>query len=194
MLACAGFWVWHAIFPPEPLYHGKPLGRWLEEASFSAGSTLETTAAIQGMGTNALPVLLRMVAARDSDFKQGLANVGGARLQRFFRLVPAQHYHLMATWGFDALGPSAKPAVPALTKLLTASDEDVSSTAAYCLGVIGPAARPAVPLLIQCLSNAVTKGSSTSVNDMFSTAAKNRSRVTFVLPQPALSTVGRVYT
>jgi len=50
------------------------------------------------------------------------------------------------------LGPGAKPAVPALIKLLGREDEDVTQfLAARVLGAVGPDAREAVPALLRAL-------------------------------------------
>ena len=48
---------------------------------------------------------------------------------------------------FQFLGRDAAPAVPELTRLLSASDPEIVRRAVVCLGSIGPKARAALPKL-----------------------------------------------
>jgi hypothetical protein len=65
-----------------------------------------------------------------------------------FRVRRPEDSHGLAFYGFAALGPMAKPAVPALIDLLKDKDQELRLTAAYCLGAIGPEAKGATPHLI----------------------------------------------
>ena len=52
---------------------------------------------------------------------------------------------LAAAWALGKIGPDAKTAVPALTKLLKDKRSDVRRAAAFSLGEIGPEAKTAIP-------------------------------------------------
>jgi len=142
----------------EPIYQAEPLSFWMDEWNkyllAKQGTPNGTTrdqaqAAIQHIGTNALPTLLRMAGAKDSAIKKRLT----ALARRKSNLPQsADHYHARATYGFSALGPAAKPAVPALIRLLHDKDRQVRASAAQCLSLIGPEAAEAVPALIQTLN------------------------------------------
>ena len=93
-----------------------------------------------------------MVRARDSLIKNELLVLN--RWQKVLKVPfkPAAYYHGRATLGFGALGPIAKPGVPALIELLSDRDQEVRAAAAVCLSQIGPDAKEAVPALIQTLN------------------------------------------
>lgn len=114
----------------ESRFHHKTLTRWLElHASAKPGShdEVESRAAIEAIGTNALPQLVGMVSGSDGRSQQ------------------------LAGEGFQVLGPAAASAVPALARLLGASNLVVMVFSANALGRIGVAALPA-------LLNALTNG------------------------------------
>jgi HEAT repeat protein len=112
-----------------PSYQGKPLTEWLtdrrrwtpgEEVALSDASTR----AVQAIGTNALPLLLKMLRSSDSQLKMQLA----ARVQRyrfFFNLIPMNGPRQEAArLGLHALGPIARPAFPELVEMILSSDQD----------------------------------------------------------------------
>ena len=176
LVALLAVMAWQALRPRGPVYQGKLLSSWLNEAFWSGGPSAQTTSATRSVGTNAVPTLLGMVKARDGGFKRTLVMLSRRPSRVLFRLHSAEDYHRMAMWGFEALGPTAKPAVPALIRLLKHDDVEVRSTAAYCLGVIGPSADEAVAALTECLSDAVNSGES--------------SRATAVLKERAATALG----
>jgi HEAT repeat protein len=161
-LSAATVWVvFFLISHREPAYQGKTLNAWMEQSSryLSADRKSpdrakrdEAEAAIRQIGTNALPTLLGMVRAKDSALKTKLLVLG--RRQHIFKLPfkPATYYHARATYGFGALGPMAKPAVPALIESLRDKDKDVRAAAASCLALMDTEAKEAVPALIQTLN------------------------------------------
>lgn len=161
---------WLFLPPSEPVYAGKSLSGWLYQAFWTGGPTTETTTAIRSMGTNALPTLLRLLQTKDDRLRHAIVTLVRRPSRDLFRVNSASDCHRMGTWGFDALGPTGKPAVPSLVSLLKDHDEDVRSTAAYCLGVIGPGAQEVVPALTQCLSNAVGTGSGSILKERLATA------------------------
>ena len=112
----------------------------------------QAEAAIRHIGTNALPTLLSMVRAKDSALRKRLIALANKQSVFRLRLRRAEYFHAKATYGFGALGPAAKPAVPALTRLLHDQDEEVRAGAAQCLSLIGTDAKDAVPALIGVLN------------------------------------------
>jgi len=112
----------------------------------------QAQAAINQIGTHALPTLLRMAGAKDSALKKRFIALARKQSLVRFHLHPADYYHAKATYGFGALGSAAKPAVPALIGLLHDKDPEVRASAAQCLSLIGPEATDAVPALIQTLN------------------------------------------
>lgn len=58
-----------------------------------------------------------------------------------------------AAWALGYIGPDAKPAIPAVTELLTDKNNDVRWMAAYALGRIGPDPKTAVPVLTELLKD-----------------------------------------
>jgi HEAT repeat protein len=140
--------------PHNPVYQGKPLLFWLEQTLARGVSDEDTNAvAIRHFGTNALPALLEMAQALDWPLKRSWI-----ALMRSQSIVP-NHLHTdqesrnMASYGFYALGPLAKDAVPDLIKLMASPYRDVRLAAGDCLGNIGPEAQAAVPFMIPFLND-----------------------------------------
>jgi hypothetical protein len=166
-IACAFVFVvalgglaWFCFSPHQPVYQGKPLTVWMDqyrefllarEGSADKPKRDQAQAAIREIGTNALPTLLGMVGTKDSMVKRGLIALGNKQSVIKLRFRPPDYFHARASYGFSALGPAAKPAVPALIALLHDKDLEVRATAAHCLSLIGPEAEEAVPALVQVL-------------------------------------------
>jgi RNA polymerase sigma factor (sigma-70 family) len=115
------------FFPSEPSYQGRRLSEWLVDADYGQPPDKRAKAydAIRKMGAKTLPFLIADLTpdkkAKDSSYRQ-------------------------ATWGFDALGPIGKPAIPKLTKLLEGNPGYVP----IALAGIGP---DALPELFNALTN-----------------------------------------
>ena len=162
LASLVGFWVCRDL--RDPVYRGKPLTTWLRTYGSSSSSGrhskewTETDAAVRHLGTNAIPVLLRMIRAKDSRLKLRL--VALAQKQSFinFRFIPAAERNIAASRAFIALGETAKGAVPALVKMY---DEDISADSqgavADALAWIGLAAKPAIPRLLRSATNSNAK-------------------------------------
>jgi hypothetical protein len=122
----------------EPSYGGRRLSDWLGDlVQPSNPQMLETAAdAVRHLGTNAIPVLIKMMKHEDSRLKQALLAI--VRKQHFirYRIVDAEEGRLRASMGFAALGPAARPALPALEPLLANSNS--VRFAASSLAGIGP--------------------------------------------------------
>jgi HEAT repeat protein len=140
---------WQVLRPREPVYKGETFNMWLDEYIASYGHLTEAEVAIRHIGTNALPQLLRMVAARDSHVKQIAIKL--ARKQTLISIgrPEAEWQHERANWAFNVLGPDAKFAVPGLVALLDDKDREVRERALGNLSSIRHSASNAVPAIIK---------------------------------------------
>ena len=133
----------------EPGYRGRKLSGWLADLDLeSRRSSEQTVFAIQAIGTNAFPMLNRMIRSTDPWWKRHAMAFNAS--QRLFRIpvTPSSVLRNRAVQGYTALGPRAKPNVPQLVHLLeTESSAQVRSSVAAALGGIGPEAKSAIPAL-----------------------------------------------
>ena len=141
----------HAACSQEPVAQGKRLGLWLKDLPFGQPGEKRQRAqeAVQEMGTNALPALLAMLSSKDLPFKLKLIEL--LSKQSLFKLHfdTAYDRRLLAHYGLEVLGATAKPAFPALTELLNHSD--MPGQTADTLARIGGA--DALPPLTQALTH-----------------------------------------
>ena len=139
---------------PEPVYEGKTLSEWLlfyerhdpadQEAANRVGPVIRQT------GTNAIPTLLHMLRAHDSDLKIKVFSWVSERRLLGFHYTPAETLNRRASLGFQFLGPRASNAVPELVKILDLNLSQVSASyTMYSLGEIGPSAKAAVPSILR---------------------------------------------
>ena len=168
-LAFLGGFAWLVLRPHEPVFEGQPLSVVLHQAaargvmvgsSYSAGepsevqmARLRAERALRALGTNALPILVKWAGARMSIFRRLVGAVATAPASRldFLHLQPQEDKPAIAAWGMRFFGSEARPAVPALTRLLSDRDPRVKAAAEVCLAGIGPAAAEAVPALVRLL-------------------------------------------
>lgn len=152
----------HASRERQPVYGGKSLTLWLRTYAPSSSSGLhsrewnEADEAVRHLGTNCIPILLRMIRQKDSPAKLWLVAFAQKHgLTKRIHFVPAAVRNVEASRAFIALGDKAKDAVPALVKMyddnLTAESQGAIEDA---LAWIGPAAKPAIPLLMRATTNA----------------------------------------
>ena len=160
LAAVVGVFAWRSEHPSEPLYGGKSLSYWLKQGAVSwwtgdnTSVQLKAEAAVRLAGTNAIPVLLKMLRRKDSVLESKLHKL--ARRQRFLKIDHAEdvYWNDQGAQGFRALGPAAKDAVPDLIKIYEQQiSERSQTTACWALGFIGPDARAAVPSLLRALGD-----------------------------------------
>ncbi len=119
----------------EPVYRGEPLSAWLDDLNSTSLYTQETAkTAIREMGTNAVPALLTMLLSSDSYFELQLSKLLEKQSFVRFRFRTAEECHVLAIKGCRALGPPARPAIPALIGFL--NNAETASDAAFSLVVI----------------------------------------------------------
>jgi hypothetical protein len=176
-LGVAGLIAWQSLREREPVYQGKRLRLWLGEYSECYDSdksggpeTREAQnvaeAAVQQIGTNAIPTLLNMLRKKNSFLVSKLIPVW----DRYFSRIP----HLPASvrfpsWyqshavvlnqqgfmGFEILRANARQAVPALLNIY---EQNISPSSQFyvsrALTAIGPdATRTAIPSFLRCTAS-----------------------------------------
>jgi len=148
----------YALRPRDPSYQGKSLSIWLEEAStgrqsWPRQSSNSADEAIRHIGTNAFPMVTRLLHSRDSVAKLKLIQVS-YKLPFLHLHVPTQsERHRRAIAACFALGPSAKPLVPEVAKALDHMDYYSRPFAQQWLASLGSDADEAVPALIALLKD-----------------------------------------
>jgi hypothetical protein len=146
----------------QPVYGGKSLTLWLRTYAPSSSFGLhslewnEADDAVRHLGTNCIPILLRMIRQKDSPAKSWLVAFAQKHgLTKKIHFVPAAVRNVEASRAFIALGDLVKDAVPALVKMyddnITAESRSAIEDA---LAWIGPAAKPSIPLLMRATTNA----------------------------------------
>jgi hypothetical protein len=117
VLAVVGVLAWAVLWPgeaPEPMYQGKPLSFWLEKASTLDDTNEEATVAFRSMGTNALPILLKLMQSKPSRLEKIFDYLNKKQsLIRFPQLIA--YKALCASVAIRSMGPVAKPAIPVLS-------------------------------------------------------------------------------
>ena len=158
----------YLLLPRTPAYQGKPLEAWLDQFGTNLFATqgprgeLEKEAgdAIRHIGTNAVPIYLNMLTAKESPVKMNLLS----KLQRpwltWLHLPSVSDYQnnlgnrrRLGTDGLVALGEMARPAVPALIALISDKNSDIRYLAVFTLRALGPVASEALPNMIECLKD-----------------------------------------
>ena len=121
------------LFPNEPSYGGKPLGEWLKAHDREGKFSKDAEEAIQQIGTNAIPSLLKRLVYTWPPF--------GSR---------AYKINIDAVRGFIALHEQARPAIPQLELLMDGTNKDF---ALYALLSTCGTGSNAGPYLVKGLTN-----------------------------------------
>ncbi len=114
----------------------------------------ESVAALKAIGTNALPVLLKMVNTTDGGLKSKLKNLANSQRLIKVRIAAAAELRELGETGFLLLGAEAKPAIPELLKLTEHHDAVVRGTALYCLSVVQASNELFLPVVQRALHDA----------------------------------------
>ena len=120
-------------FPNEPSYGGKALGEWLKVHEPEGAFSEEAKQALQHMGTNAIPALLKRLTYVQPPFG-----------------LPAFEVNTEAMKGFIMLGEQAKPALPQLQAIMDGANAHIAVCAMVSSYGTGS---NIVPLLIKGLTN-----------------------------------------
>ena len=191
-VAIAAFWLWPF---QEPVYEGKRLSQWLDEglklapwdvysrysSSAYSPSVERVVRAVQAIGTNAIPFLLRDMERTESPWLQSAKT--RAYKMKLMDQTEFWSWRLnRSVWGFQALGTNGTPAlgrllavhdgegaasgsagaalvalgpfaVPELEKRLHSTNIVTRRRAAGTLAFFGPTAEPAIPALLALLED-----------------------------------------
>ncbi len=125
LLILIGLGVWEWVRTEEPMYKGERLSIWVKNGA--GGNYLEE--AVRGSGTNAIPVLLRMLRTKDSGLEVKINSLE-RRLGLTRRLVIApEAFDYRISYAFGVLGTNACAAAPELIRI---ADEKISPTSQAC--------------------------------------------------------------
>lgn len=146
----------------EPKYQGRSLSKWLStyrDAGTDTPGEKRAAEAVRAIGTNGIPVLLRMLTNDDlqvqMDAKSGFCILGAMAASA----VPALAKLLASTnavhlfMGAQVLGEIGAPALPALMEAMTNRHYKVATQAYLAIGALGTNAQPAIPLLLRDLQH-----------------------------------------
>jgi hypothetical protein len=125
VVATLGALLWMLSSPGErePVYQGKTLTWWLSDFWPGRNPTPEKMEqdklAVRQIGTNALPILLQWISARDAPLKQKMVAWIYRHPLAPFRRESSTDKNMLAVSGFSILGKSqAAPAVPVLVEIV----------------------------------------------------------------------------
>jgi hypothetical protein len=147
----------------EPRYQGRTLTQWLQDYSDALGlpakdkqaaARLDASIdAVRAIGPNALPFLLKNMAAKDSALERHLKSLVGWQSLVQFHFTDHQQERYLAWHGFEILGHGATGAVSKLAGMLKSPDADVRYSALICLDHIQPRLKLIQPVLVQTLKD-----------------------------------------
>jgi HEAT repeat protein len=135
------------IFSPskQPVYQNRTLDSWLEDFDRNPSKTgqqsYNASQAVRGIGTNAIPHLLRMLKAEDSSLKLSLVKAAKGQSIVPIRFTPANIKIHRALVGVTALGRQATETYPILTNLASRNPE-MANEAVPALSSLGERALP----------------------------------------------------
>jgi hypothetical protein len=158
LVAVVGGVAWQMLREREPVYQGKRLSAWLAELdkemppSNYVGTNGPAAAAIQHMGTNAIPHLRRLLKARDSRLKIALMAFSNKQRWVSIHLTPADDWHRRAALAAFCLGPHGSPLMADIMGLFRSGNYQEAFTVATVLGRIGYCNPETVPALLAALN------------------------------------------
>jgi HEAT repeat protein len=143
LVAIAGAILWQVPGEREPVYQGKPVTFWIKEGYFhfpSGVTPQQANEAVLAVGTNGLPYYVRLLETKE-DWALKLKIIRWLKrqpyLRGYFTGPDAASHRAVGACGLSILGAEAKPAIPALSKLLACGDEEQIGRAALTLPDIG---------------------------------------------------------
>jgi HEAT repeat protein len=166
LLALVGGVAWELLRSrvPDPIYEGKHLSYWLAHPPapvMGPGDSIDNEevdeTAVRHIGTNAIPLLLTYMSARDSRIKTAMIKLMRSRhFVKFGKLFTDEDRHSQAAAGFEVLGSMGlgQSAVPELMRIYKLNLSLRSQAyVVQALGSIGSGAKDSLPLLIEATTN-----------------------------------------
>src|SRR5262249_48274488 len=92
----------------------------------------EPRRAIEAIGTNGLPTMLKLLTATDGKGKRLLIRAVNGQHLVHAHIQTAEEKHMAALAGFGCLGTTALPALPQLVKLTKHADSNICNYATMC--------------------------------------------------------------
>jgi hypothetical protein len=122
----------------EPSFQGRKLGEWLADIENAHDEREAEPArnAVRQIGTNAIPYLVGMMRAEDSELKKTFITLLAKAHIFSVRIADSNRQHLLALLGFEALGSQASSAIPDLKALV--NNPEAVRFAAWALVSISP--------------------------------------------------------
>jgi hypothetical protein len=166
ILLLGGMWAIHLLRTKEPAYQGRSLSQWLKSYHTQQDPSslpdpanpevADSVRAVRAIGTNALPHLLKILAANRAPGSVQLESLAHRLGWKRFSLPHAPNQRGLALRGFTILGPHAAPAAPALIQLAESGPNDQRYLALWCLEKIQPEKQINFPMLTQLLADTNT--------------------------------------
>ncbi len=154
---------WRVVSLNEPSYRGKPLSFWLTAYQTQDGyeripperlaMQREADIALGQAGTNAMPLLLRLIRAKDSALKTKLMRLWERQNIIKIKFTPAAESNYQGWVGFHRLGLGAKEMLPVLVEIADQTPSP-SRFAVAEIGCIGQSDKTAMPVLERWATNA----------------------------------------
>jgi HEAT repeat protein len=157
VLACGVMaWVVANRRPPEPVFQGRSASYWLREIFGAKGRQSQAMAAFRQMGTNAEPVLVTAMAAKenllDRMFRRMYPRLPAMIRQRFPQ--PADHAELRSAAGLVLMNNPFDDIVPKLLPLLATPDSGVRMAVFSAVqNRIGPTDAGQVPVVLMAAND-----------------------------------------
>ncbi|MEW6303095.1 MAG: HEAT repeat domain-containing protein [Verrucomicrobiota bacterium] len=131
LVAVVATWAWRATHR-EAEHEGKPVSHWVEQLANPKVHVLDRVKAEDAMyalGSNAVPVLVKLLRREESIYARSRAAVAPALsegiLRRLPEPLPAVNYRRTAARLLGNLGPASGPAVPELVRAVGDPDRQV---------------------------------------------------------------------
>ncbi|MDB6022167.1 MAG: hypothetical protein JWQ04_2024 [Pedosphaera sp.] len=155
---------WLVLRPKEPAYHGRALMDWLldyadadapHQIPVSSEALREASShAVKTIGTNGIPILIKMIEARDITLKRKLESALGHHHPIDLNIfISHSNESYLGPCGFEILGREGCPAIPQLSQLAESSNADVRVCALHALSYIKPGKEKMLPILSRLLCN-----------------------------------------
>src|SRR6266850_7937343 len=95
--------------PRQPACEGRPLSAWLADLDLGSSRSHEKAErAVREIGSNAFPVLGKMLCSRDRGLKKALINFNASHSSLQFPVTPASVARQRAVRGYNVLGARAR--------------------------------------------------------------------------------------